>query len=203
MIIYQFEIKTMLKQHALILFAALGLGACAGAQTGDQAAVGDKPSIMESNTTTLTAMVEAVDVENRMVTLKGPEGKSVTLNVGEEVKNLAQVEVGDQVKVEYFEAIAVQVLSADSVAPGASAGQVAATAEPGRKPAGAVLNEVTVTTTIEAIDKAAQTVTLKGPEGNLQTVRVRNPNNLEKVEIGDQVIITYTESLAVAVEKVE
>jgi hypothetical protein len=176
--------------------------ACAGTQMEEQPAAVDKPSIRESNTTTVTAMVEGVDMANRMVTLKGEDGKSFTVPVSEDVKNLPQVEVGDQVKVEYFEAIAIQVMAADGTAPSAMAGQAMGTAEAGEKPAGAMVNEVTVTTTIEAIDKAAQTVTLKGPEGDLQTVQVRNPKNLENVEVGDQVVITYTESLAVAVEKI-
>ena len=38
-----------------------------------------------------TATVEAVDMTNRLVTIKGPEGRLVTIRAGEEVKNLPQV----------------------------------------------------------------------------------------------------------------
>jgi Cu/Ag efflux protein CusF len=192
----------MLRQYAVILSLTLILTACAGTQTEDMPAAVDKPSMQESNTTTATATVEAVDMANRVVTLKGEDGKTFTIPVSEEVKNLPQVEVGDQVRVEYIEAVAIQVMAADGSAPAAMAGQAMATAEPGAKPAGAMVNEVTVTTTIEAIDKAAQTVTLRGPEGNLETVQVRNPKNLENVEVGDKVVITYSESLAVSVEEI-
>ena len=56
-----------------------------------------------------TATVEAVDMDNRLVTLKGPEGRLVTIRAGEEVKNLPQVEVGDQVNVKYYEGTALNI----------------------------------------------------------------------------------------------
>jgi hypothetical protein len=34
------------------------------------------------------------------------------------------------------------------------------------------------------------------------TVRVMDPKNLEKVKVGDKLLITYTESLAISVERV-
>jgi hypothetical protein len=43
-----------------------------------------------------------------MVTLKGPEGKSVTVKA-ENPKNLAKVKVGDEVEVTYTEALAISV----------------------------------------------------------------------------------------------
>ncbi len=60
---------------------------------------------------------------------------------------------------------------------------------------------VTFTATIEAIDLAKGTVTLKGPQGNSQTIKARNPANLKKVKVGDLVDITYTELLALKVEE--
>ena len=76
-------------------------------------------------------------------------------------------------------------------------------AKPGEKPAGVAINTITVTATIDKIDKKAQTVTLKGPEGNKETIKVKDPNNLKKVKVGDNVVISYTEALAIAVEKAQ
>ena len=59
---------------------------------------------------------------------------------------------------------------------------------------------VTFTATIGAIDLAKGTVTLKGPQGNSQTIKARNPANLKKVKVGDLVDITYTELLGLKVE---
>lgn len=81
------------------------------------------------------------------------------------------------------------------------AAAAAATAKPGATPAGVGAREVTVTVSIEAIDTKRHTVTFKGPAGNLATIKAENPKNLEKVKVGDRVAITYSEALAVSVEK--
>jgi hypothetical protein len=46
-------------------------------------------------------------------------------------------------------------------------------------------------------------MTLKGPEGKLAVVKVQDPANLEKVKVGDELMITYTEALAISVEHVK
>jgi hypothetical protein len=134
-----------------------------------------------------------------MVTLKGPEGKLMEFRAGEEVKNLPQVKVGDQVVMTYYESIAAQIVKAGTD-PGAVAQQAVAAAKPGEKPAGAAAQQVTVTATVEAIDENGHYVTLKGPEGKSTAVKVRDPKNLEGAKVGDTVMITYTEALAISVK---
>ena len=73
--------------------------------------------------------------------------------------------------------------------------------KPGETPAGAVGQEVTVTATITAIDKKAETVTIKGPKGNTETVKAQDPKNLDRVKVGDMVEITYAQALAVSLDK--
>jgi ribosomal 50S subunit-recycling heat shock protein len=158
-------------------------------------------TVKRERVVTVTATVEAIDVAKRLVTLKGPKGNVITVTVGERVKNLPQVQVGDQVVVKYYEALAFRVLKPGEATPSASATGATATAQPGQKPAGVEAREVTVTVTIEALDRKASTVTFKGPEGNSVTVKAQDPKNLEKVKVGDQVEVTYTEALAISVEK--
>jgi ribosomal protein S17 len=64
-----------------------------------------------------------------------------------------------------------------------------------------VAEQVSITVTVVAIDKAAQTVTIKGPEGRTETVKARDPKNLDALSVGDLVEITYTQALAVALDK--
>jgi ASC-1-like (ASCH) protein len=64
-----------------------------------------------------------------------------------------------------------------------------------------MVQQVTVTATVETIDKNSQYVTLKGQEGKTVEVKVKDPKNLEGVKVGDEVVITYTEALAISVEK--
>ncbi len=44
-------------------------------------------------------------------------------------------------------------------------------------------------------------MTIKGPEGNTETVKARDPKNLDAVKVGDLVEITYTRALAIALDK--
>ena len=104
--------------------------------TGQDNKASEKPVILEAVVMTIEATVEAVDHDARKVTLKGPEGKTVTINVDEQVKNLAQVEVGDMLTVEYVEAVTIQVFEQGEVVPGATAVTTAGSAELGQKPAG-------------------------------------------------------------------
>ncbi len=180
-----------MKKHLVsivaVLFFSLALVSFASAQSSD------KPAIEKTTVAKMTATVEKIDYEKRLVTLKGPKGNVATIKAGDEVKNLAQVKVGDKVVAE--------VLKAGEAAPGTQTGSAVVRAKTGDKPAGVAANSITVTATIDKIDKKAQTVTLKGPEGNKETIKVKDPNNLKKVKVGDQVVISYTEALAIAVEK--
>jgi hypothetical protein len=181
------------------MLAGAVLAGVASLEAGETKA---KPeTVTRSRLVTLTATVEAVDVAKRQVTLKGPKGNVVTFTVGEQVKNLPQVQVGDSVVVKYYEALAFRIVPPGETTPGAGVSGAAATAKPGEKPAALGAREVTATVTVEAIDLKAGTATVKGPEGNTVTVKARDPKNLEKLKVGDRVEVTYTEALAVSVEK--
>ncbi|WP_455365961.1 hypothetical protein [Kaarinaea lacus] len=169
------------------------------ATTETTEAATERPSISKESSVTLEATVTAVNPETREVTLENAAGESVTVIAGEEVRNFDQIEVGDKLTVDYMEAVEIQVLGPEEAEVGAEGVAGAARAELGEKPGGAVVSETTVVVVIEAINKEAETVTVKGPAGNSKTVVVENPANLEKVAVGDKVRITYTEGLAIEV----
>jgi DNA-binding beta-propeller fold protein YncE len=73
------------------------------------APVGAKPGGVVVASKTLTARVTAIDQATRMVTLTGPEGNTRTIKVGPDVKRLAEVRAGDQVTMQYTEAVAIDV----------------------------------------------------------------------------------------------
>jgi hypothetical protein len=156
------------------------------------------------NTQKMSAKVEAVDQAKRTVTVRAANGLSTTIDVSPDVKNLAQVKVGDDVVVRYYEGLAAEVTKKGQGTPVGTVrqGVVGGTAEPGQRPAAAVGNVVTTTVVIEAVDKAANKVTFKGPRGS-RTVAVKRPEAqkfIAGLKKGDEVDITYTEALAVSVE---
>lgn len=207
----------MMRRKNLIFAALCALGACAAkekapapvdmAQAPLPAAVPAAPipvvsGTVAENTVTATATVQAINQKTRMVTLKGADGKSVTFQVDESVKNLPQVKKGDQVIATYYESLAYEVVRASDLTRGVAVAEDVAVAKPGARPGAIGARAVTITAKIKAIDKKNNTVTLKGPQGNLRTVKVKDPTKLDKVQVGDMVQITYTEAVAIGVEAV-
>ena len=158
-----------------------------------------KPKGQEAAVVTLRGTVEAIDKEKQTVTIKGPK-RTLTVKV-QDPKKLEAIKVGDPVVGKYYEALAWEVKKPGTATPGVTSQQAVGTSAPGATPAGAVGEQVTITATITAIDKGAHTVTIKGPEGNTETVKARNPKNLDAVKVGDLVEITYTRALAIALDK--
>jgi hypothetical protein len=178
-------------------FVALG---CTG--TGGKIALTREPFAGTQTTarlTTVSATVEAIDHASRMVTLKGTEsGKLLQIQVDERVRNLAQVGVGDLVTVAYYESWALNLAQ-----PGAPTSAVAVqTASPSAMPSMVVGRTSTIEATVTAIDAGKPSVTFRGPKGNVQEVNVaKDPRILAQLKVGEVYKVTYTESLAVAVER--
>src|SRR5678816_4167334 len=83
----------------------------------------------------IVATVEEVDAAKRTVTLKGPKGNVVPLTVGPEVRNLAQVKVGDKVRVRYAEALSLTLKKDGKELPSAKAASEMMRAPAGGTPA--------------------------------------------------------------------
>lgn len=78
-------------------------------ETVQAAPKGDKPAVVVTDTFEMTAKVEAINYDKRMVTLRGPDGNVKTFPVGQRVKNLNNVKVGDEVVLRLTEALAIAV----------------------------------------------------------------------------------------------
>jgi len=161
----------------------------------DEPAAHEKPSRQEVSLMTIEATVESINRQTREITLKNEQGKTVNFTLDEDAGRLEDIDPGDQVTIEYLEAVTIQVFGTDEIEPVASSGAVVAQSPAGEKPAGLAVGEVSVVVTIEAIDLENELVTLKDKDGELKTVRPEHPENLKKVEIGDKVKITYTEAV--------
>ena len=72
------------------------------------AAIGEKPTRTVSNTTTILADIVNVDRSKKLVSVKGPSGKITVVTV-KNPQLLADVKVGEQVKVTYFDAMAATI----------------------------------------------------------------------------------------------
>jgi hypothetical protein len=140
-----------------------------------------------------------IDAATRTVTLKNQDGES-TIVAGPEVKNFAEIKVGDRFDVVYELAVAVELVKVKN--PGVTGEQVTtttATAPQGDKPGMITTNTITATANIEAVDATKNIVSLKGPQGNIFKVKVQNPELMKDIAVNDQVKVVYTEAIAAVV----
>jgi hypothetical protein len=161
----------------------------------------EKPAAVVADLVVVTATVEAIDHAKRRVTLKGPEGRTKTIKVGEAVKNLDQVKKGDQVTAEYFEETAIFVRTAQEQ-PTAREAALVEVAPRAAKPGLAAVDTVEVTAKVDAIDYQKRTVMLRGPQGDSLTLKVdERAKKFDQVKTGDEVVVRHTEAVAVTVGK--
>ena len=140
-----------------------------------------------------------VDATTRTVTLKNQDGET-SIVAGPEVKNFAEIKVGDRFDVVYELAVAIELVKVKN--PGTTSEQVTTsttTAPQGDKPGMITTNTVTATANVEAIDTVKSTVSLKGPQGNIFKVKVQNPDLMKDIAVNDQVKVVYTEAIAAVV----
>jgi hypothetical protein len=195
--------KPTLIPNKLILTAlGLTLALTAFAQETKPAAV---PPLSAERTilVTVTAKVEAIDQAKREVTLKGPLGNVVTFVVDERVKRLNEVKVGDEVTADYYVSLAgeLRAPTQDEKKNPLTILAGGARAPKDTTPAGGVLRAFKVVATVVGLDLPTQSVTLQGPLGNYATVRAESVDNLKKLHLGDTIIVTYTEALAISLQK--
>lgn len=143
--------------------------------------------------------VTKIDAATRTVTLKNADGET-SIVAGPEVKNFAEIKVGDHFDVVYELAVAIELVKVKN--PGTTGEQVTTsttTAPQGDKPGMITTKTVTATANIEAIDTAKNIVSLKGPQGNIFKVKVQNPDLMKDIAVNDQVKVVYTEAIAAVV----
>lgn len=139
--------------------------------------------------------IVAVEPAKRLVTLKGSNGKLLTLEVERE-QDLTARKVGERVLVRYFEGARIGTREARKAVPVHSLKNGMIAAEPG-VPSGMQRGLVM---SVERVDAANEEITLKGRDGSLETIMVSNPEYLNNVKVGDRVVITRPQALAVSVE---
>ena len=154
---------------------------------------------------TVTAKVQAIDQAKREVTLKGPLGNVITFVVDERVKRLNEVSVGDEVTAEYYVSLAgeLRAPTEDEKKNPLTILAGGARAPKGTEPAGGALRAFKVVATVVGLDLPTQSVTLQGPLGNYATIRAESVSNLKQLRLGDTVIVTYTEALAISLQKAQ
>ncbi|MCF6264910.1 MAG: hypothetical protein L3J24_15160 [Xanthomonadales bacterium] len=167
------------------------------AETSSEA---DKPAISATQKVLLTATVEAINHETRAVSLRGPEGSIVEIVASEDIRNLNQVSVGDSLNIEYVQSISIEVVAAVDAEAGIAVIAAEVRSDEGEMPGVAALEAIVINAVVEEINLEENTFKLKGADGEVTEFTARDPENLKKAVVGDLVVITLTEAVAITVE---
>jgi hypothetical protein len=174
------------------MVCALALAGCATAP---------EPLAMQE-TVEVSAAVTRLDLQKRHMTVRNDAGEEFTLDVSPEVRNLPQVQVGDRIVVRYTEAIGASIgREGDPTAP--TIDLTAERAAPGAKPSATVKAMESMPVEIIAVDTTKNVVTFYDADRLVRTLQIRRPQAQEwvrQLKPGDRVLITYAQSLALAVE---
>jgi len=155
----------------------------------------------ESRTVTRTAAIEAIDKENRVLTLKDPDGASTVLKAPDELVGFETLRVGHVVIAVYFRAMAIRAHRPEESAP--SIEPPATVRRDESVPGSESRLEQTFVVTVEAIDLKAPSLRVMESDGRELTLTVRDSKPLEKLKTGDTIDVTYYDSLVVNVHAPE
>ncbi len=187
-------------KSSIILFANAMVALATTVAAPSFAASQDRPGGSVSASETYTATVAKIDAKERWITLKLADGRMIDVQAGPEVKNFAQIKVGDRVSTSQENTVTIDVLPAGQAAPNATSGTATATAPLGAKPMAVQVDTTTVSGAVTAIDYDKRLVTLKGPAGNSHTFEVGpGAKRFNEVKKGDVVVMTLKTATTVEV----
>lgn len=195
----------ILKLTVLALFVTLSLMSCATTpppdeMTSDVVYAEGVPGGVLVNTYRARATVTAIDKDQRKVTIIRPDGKKSSFKAGPEVVNFDQIKVGDQLNVTLVEQVVVH-LREEGMPSHDGQAELVVLAEEGEKPGGLIADAVEVTATVTAVNLKRHQVTLLFPDGHAETYAVRPDVALSEADLGQEVVISITEAIAVTVDK--
>jgi hypothetical protein len=170
-------------------------------------AVGTPPPpevLSRSDSVTLhyTGTITDIDYASREMTLQNLEGKRETFVVDKKVQRFNEAKVGDKVSMDYhlgYNAEVRKPTPEEEQSPLVVLDTATRTGS-GSAPAAHDTRRIRAVVTIEGLNRTAQTVTVKGPRGKYFVAKVADPSRLERVNIGDTILMTFTEATAVSLK---
>ena len=190
---------TVMATIPALMLAVAGYAQESTATTKPKAKPGAEGAIEVGAITTISK-VTAVDPAKRTVTITNPEGVTNTYKLGKNVRNFAQIKVGDDVKATLLESVAVTVRKSSAL-PDASGRGVIAVAPKGAMPGVIMAKTRQITAKIVSVDTQTRTVTVEGPGGGMPTIKVGPNVKLDELQKGDDVTLRVTDPLAIRLEK--
>lgn len=148
--------------------------------------------------------VVEIEKDTREITLKGENGNLATMTAGEEVKRFDEIAVGDVIEFDYYTYLKAEFRepTVEEIENPIVVLIEAGKATEGMPPGAAVGAVVKAVVTIEILNRPFMLATVKGPMGNYTTLQMQDEELITKLNIGEVVILTYAEAVAVSLKKV-
>ena len=193
------QLKVLRPLAAALIVTAIAVPAPAQT-TGSTGVVTAPGSAMASRVVTATATVTAIDLPTRQVMLRRPDGSTLTVFAGEQVRNLPQLSVGDTVTIDFYDTLALEIKKGGTGVPSSRTdSRSELRAELGQRPGGITSRETVIVADVVATDAATQTISLRGPGGRTVILPLRDPEQFKRIAVGDQVEATYVEAAALSI----
>jgi hypothetical protein len=163
-----------------------------------------RPSREKWDQVSMQGTVTEINAETKEITLMGTDGGLVTMTAGEDVERFDEIAVDDVIKFEYFTYIKAEFRdpTPEEVAEPVQMIAEAGKAPEGIDPAAVVGAVVKAVVTIEALNRPFMVATVSGPNGNFVSIPMEDEKLMTELHIGEVLILTYAEAVAIALEKV-
>jgi hypothetical protein len=162
----------------------------------------------------LDATVNAIDVENRVLTITGPDGNIIAVKATPEV--LGRVKINEQITIRYADEVATALRTINDAPPvnkanalereetagmNMNAPTVAEQTWVGAAPQGETeLNTTEITATVANVEYGRRVVTFYGPNGTRRNIRIAPAvQGLDTIQQGDRVVMLLTRAVAIDV----
>jgi Cu/Ag efflux protein CusF len=150
------------------------------------------------STVTATATVQKIDKKTRVITLKKETGEIVDITATEEVRNFAQIKVGDIVTTKLTNTLDIRLVKDGSNEVGHAVQETSSRAKLGDKPQGTVTRTMAARAKVTKIDPKTQTITLEGQNQTLD-VAIKDPEQFKLIAVGNMIDMVTTQTLAISV----
>jgi hypothetical protein len=153
---------------------------------------------------TIQGTVNTVNKETREITLIGSLGELIAFTASDAVERFDEIEVNDIITFEAWAYMLAEFRepTAEEIAEPLIIIAEGGKAPEGIDPAAAVGAVVKAVVTIEALNRQYMFSTVRGPMGNYSNIPMEDAELMTKLHIGQVVILTYAEAVAVSLEKV-
>ncbi|MEW6123348.1 MAG: hypothetical protein AB1698_12090 [Pseudomonadota bacterium] len=202
--------RSVFRARALrAVFAAAGLAACfagsmpAAAQprpVPDAVTTIDIPNVGPMQVLTYKAQFVSADPATRRVVLEGSTGKRWSVLVPPMMGNVMDLANSRSLLIRVLPGVVSYLGKAHQGTPGKVTAEVALDAGLPGWPQDFGFREVTITSILVDINKAAGTISFEGLDGFVRTLKAGNPQvlaDLQKVELGDLCEIRYYEGITI------